>query len=83
MNRANTPPFWNEFGEYLYEIIFTFRAQNALKQGIAPEKIRLSCVLIKGAQSALALFMALVLRADYHNFAVSFNYLALVAHRLY
>ena len=32
---------------------------------------------------ALTLFMALVLRTNYHNFAVSFNYLALVAHRFY
>ena len=31
----------------------------------------------------LSLFMALVLRADYHYFSVSFNYLAFVAHRFY
>ena len=32
---------------------------------------------------ALTLFMALVLGADDHNFAVSLDYLALIAHRLY
>lgn len=32
---------------------------------------------------ALSLFMALVLGTDNHNLAVSFNYLAFIAHRLY
>ena len=32
---------------------------------------------------ALSLLMALVLGTDNHNLAVSFNYLAFVAHRLY
>ena len=31
----------------------------------------------------LSLLVALVLGTDNHNFAVSFNYFALVAHRLY
>ena len=34
-------------------------------------------------RSALALFMALVLGTDNHNLAVPFDYLALIAHRLY
>ena len=37
----------------------------------------------KAARSALALFMALVLGTDNHNLAVPFDYLALIAHRLY
>ncbi len=37
----------------------------------------------KKRPSALTLFMTLVLGTDYHNFAVPFDYLALVAHGFY
>ena len=43
------------------------------RHSIAP----LICVL------TLALFVGLVFRTNHHNFAVSFNYFAFIAHRLY
>ena len=38
---------------------------------------------LQGALLTLSLFVALVFRTNYHNFAVSFNNFALVTHRFY
>ena len=64
-----------------FTALFWAAAQKYSLRGNARKRAR--GAFKKAARSALALFMALVLGTDNHNLAVPFDYLALIAHRLY